>query len=766
MKKKRILSLLVLALAFVMLFGSISAFAKEPYQTYTYSSDGEPLYSPAAYSPARAVTSSDIFSALEYANAVNLDKPTDITVDDDGKVYIADPNNNRILVLEGENYTVRTILSTFDNNNHSDSLSGCEGVFVNDEYIYVCDTKNARIVLFDRVSCSFVKVIGKPSGTLFGTDTIYEPKSVAVDPYGRIFVISGAADEGVIVMTEDGIFTGFIGAQQVSYNAFQILMRRFQTEEQRKNQAQVRSTGYNSITIDKDGFIYVTSSAVDEDQMQSSIEGNSASYASVKKLNSNGDEVMKRNGFFGPGGEVKIQKRSTDKTVPVGSSTIVDVAVGDQGIWSIADSKRSKIFTYDQNGVLLYVFGDKGIQLGNMQKITALTYQGDKLLLLDTDANSFTVFKRTEYGNLLVGALKCENDRKYGEAVDAWLEVLRYNNNFDSAYVGVGKAYARQGDATFVSADGQSYYKESDVAVYNENNEFVRYELDGEVLNVNEEYNKTGYELAMQYLSSAYDTENWSAAYKEIRKDWIAKFIWTIPLILIVVVVGLSMFMKFAGRYNAKVALLGVGRKTYAQELMYVFHLMFHPFDGFWDLKHERRGSMRAAWTILGVVILSFYYQSIGTGYIANPKGTYSTIFVQLISVFLPFILWVIANWCLTTLFDGEGSLRDVFIATAYSLAPLPLLVIISTILSNVVTLEESAMVSMLVVLGYVWAGLLIFFGTMVTHDYSFSKNIIMCVVTIVGMAVIIFVGFLFSSLMGKMVSFVSSIITEVSYRM
>ena len=90
---------------------------------------------------------------------------------------------------------------------------------------------------------------------------------------------------------------------------------------------------------------------------------------------------------------------------------------------------------------------------------------------------------------------------------------------------------------------------------------------------------------------------------------------------------------------------------------------------------------------------------------------------------------------------------------------------IVSTIASNFVTLEESAIASMLVTVAFVWAGMLIFFGTMVTHDYSFGKNLLMCVATIVGMAVIMFVGFLFSSLIGKMVSFVSSIIMEISYR-
>lgn len=42
-------------------------------------------------------------------------------------------------------------------------------------------------------------------------------------------------------------------------------------------------------------------------------------------------------------------------------------------------------------------------------------------------------------------------------------------------------------------------------------------------------------------------------------------------------------------------------------------------------------------------------------------------------SVALPVALWVLANWCLTTLFDGEGTLKDVYIATCYALTPLPL---------------------------------------------------------------------------------------------
>ena len=760
MKNNRIFALLLLLLTAVMVFGSFSAAAVEPYQTYTYSADGFALYSPAAYASPTTYTNKDVFTRPESTE--NFNKPTDIVADDAGNIYIADPLNHRVVVLGGEAYKEKAILSTFNNNGYSDKFNEPRGVFVDDDYLYVCDTNNERIVVFDR-QFNFVRVIGRPTGSLFGATTNYNPIAMAVDRHGRIFVISSTTFEGVIVMTSEGVFTGYIGAQKGDYSALQLLLRRFQTAAQREASKQNVSTEYNNITIDSDGFIYVTTSNIDSEKQQAGIETFDVDYSPVKKLNSAGAEIMKRNGFFSPAGEVDVQERTLDlNNKMIGASKIVDVAVGDEGTWSIADQKRSKIFTYDQNGVLLFAFGDQGIQNGNLQTISALTYQDGKLLVLDQDANSFTVFKRTPYAELLLEALHCENQRLYEESVTAWLGVLQYNNNFDSAYIGVGKAYYRQGDAVFVSPDGQSYYKQSSIAIFDEETKQITgYTVEG----IDDKYNKTGYDLAMEYLSAAYDSENWSNAYKEIRKEWISDWFVLIPIVAIVVVVFLSKFLKFAGNYNAKVALLGVGRKTFRQELMYVFHLVFHPFDGFWDLKHEKRGSVRASLVILGVVILSFYYNSIGTGYVMNPEGEFSTIIAQILSVGLPFILWIIANWCLTTLFNGEGSFKDIFIATSYALAPLPIFLIVGTIFSNVVTLEESGIISMLITVAYVWAGLLIFLGMMVTHDYTFTKNLLMCIVTILGMAVIMFVGFLFSSLIGKMVSFVSSLIMEISYR-
>ena len=138
---------------------------------------------------------------------------------------------------------------------------------------------------------------------------------------------------------------------------------------------------------------------------------------------------------------------------------------------------------------------------------------------------------------------------------------------------------------------------------------------------------------------------------------------------------------------------------------------------------------------------------------------------MQVIGVAVPVFLWCIGNWCLTALFDGEGSFKDIFIATGYSLAPLPLFVIVSTILTNVMTASEGSMVSLIVGIGYVWVAFLLFFGMMITHDYSMGKNFITIVGSIVAMAIIIFIIILFSSLVTKMLSFVLAVISEIQSR-
>jgi len=731
--KKRIFTVLILAIVFILTFGAVVSSAYESYDTYTYSIDGEPLLSPAAYTPDVQSYNSQSMGILNSDGTGALKLATDIVCDNEGNFYIADSGNNRIIVLNKRDYKAMAIIQNYvDEYGNEQTFNVPTGIYVTNpnkmvdgsSHIFICDSENRRIVVFDR-EYNYVRTIEQPTSALL-TEQDFTPHSIAVDIYGRLFVVSNNCANGVIVMSGEGAFTGFIGAQKVTTDFFDALWARFQSAEEREKQEKNLSIPFNNITVDDLGFVYVTVNFTEMDhlsQQYQSIKAKTATYSPVKKLNSVGKEIMKRNGFFDPGGEVAVMG-------PNEVSKIIDIAIGNEDSWSILDASRARIFTYDNNGNLLFAFGDKGDSIGNGTSYVAMTYQivYDKdlgrdvynLVLLDNTATGYqlTVYHPTGYCDMIMNALRNQNEHNYSATIDYWQEVLTSNNNFDLAYIGIGKALYNQGK-------------------YNE---------------------------AMEMLSSAYETNYYADAFGAVRKEILS--VWMLPLIIGIIVV-LMLFFKFLGwaKKKNKATSLKVGKKSFVEELLYVFHLVFHPFDGFWDLKHEQRGSPRGATAILGITILAFFYQAIGQGYMFNPRENYSTVIVQIVGIVLPVLLWVVSNWCLTTLFDGEGSLRDIYVATCYSLAPLSLFLVLSTILTNVFTSEEAGIVSLLVGIGYVWTGILLFFGMVVTHDYSTGKNVITTLGTIVAMCVIMFIAVLFSSLVIKMVTFIIAIFTEIGNR-
>ena len=703
------------AVAFAVLIAlAPAAGAYYSYKTYTYDINGDYMESPDAYVPSETVDS----ESMGISPA--LENPTDIFVDDKQNVYIADAGNNRIVVLN-KRFKLRYYIEKFTNSQGiPDTFNNPQGVFVTETNIYVCDTDNNRIVVFDR-DAKFVRVVEKPVADEISVDDLYRPKAVAVDRSGRMYVVSASTYQGIIAMDGDGVFQGFIGAQKTSLSAWEIFWLRFQTQEQRDQKLQNVSTEYENITIDDDGMIYVTNINIKDSDQQGAITGKSITgeFAPVKKLNTQGNEILKRNGFFPPSGEVRINWSASTSSNIYGPSKIVDVALGPQGTWSIIDKTRSKVFTYDENGSLLFIFGDQGSQLGNMETVSGVVYMGNDLLILDNTADNITVFKRTEYGDILISALENQKNLNYDEAADDWRGILMRNNNFDEAYVGIGKSYYREGD----------------------------------------------YQSAMKMYEAAYETSNYSTAFKQYRKNWVAKYALVVPLVVVVVIVGLYFFFRFVGKRNKEVATRPGGRRSYGEEVIFAFHLMMHPFDGFWDLKHEKRGSIRGALTWLAIAIAAFTYNGIGTAYLFNPSRGYQSVFGQIISIVVPVGLWVVSNWCLTTLFEGEGSLKDIFIATCYSLVPIPLCIIPATLFSHILSLSEGKVISLITGVMWVWVGMLVFFGSQVTHDYSFIKNIFTTIGTIVGMAFIMFVALLFTNLIQKIVGFVANIVTEISYR-
>ena len=205
----------------------------------------------------------------------------------------------------------------------------------------------------------------------------------------------------------------------------------------------------------------------------------------------------------------------------------------------------------------------------------------------------------------------------------------------------------------------------------------------------------------------------------------------------------------------------------YLASIKYAKHVLFHPFDGFWDLTHEKRGSFAAATTFLVLFLLTDIAQLLFTNFqFINAPLQYVNIFEQAASLLLPFLILCLANWSMTTLFDGKGRFIDIYIAMCYALVPYTLIQLPLVFVSNIIAADEAAFYTVLMSFSNAWCIFLIFVGLMQVHDYGPGKTLIFLVVTVVGALIIIFLLLVFFSLLGDAASYFISLYREIAFRL
>lgn len=205
----------------------------------------------------------------------------------------------------------------------------------------------------------------------------------------------------------------------------------------------------------------------------------------------------------------------------------------------------------------------------------------------------------------------------------------------------------------------------------------------------------------------------------------------------------------------------------YVASLKYAKYVLFHPFDGFWDLVHEKRGTIGAATTFLVAFLITRIVQLLFTNFqFINAPLQYINIFEQAASLLLPFLILCLANWSMTTLFDGKGRFADIYMAMCYALVPYTLIQLPLVFVSNVISFDEAAFYTVLMSFSTAWCLFLAFIGLMQVHDYSPGKTFIFLIVTVVGALIIIFLLLVFFSLLGDAASFFISLYREIAFRL
>lgn len=647
----------------------------------------------------------DVLFAEDFGGS-SFEGAGDLASDENGALYVSETEQNRIAVRYPDGTSA--LISSFINGGTEDTFSAPSGLFIRDGKLYVCDTGNGRLCVIT-LSTMTAQIIEKVESNILDSDFRFAPRRVAVDRFGRIYCVSDGQYNGLMVFETNGEFSGFVGANKASVDLLDLLWRKLSTEEQNAQQTIFIPTEFSSVAIDNDNFIYTTTSTVDRYTPQTD--------EPIRKQSPNGDNILRFEDKKYPIGDLEFSL--TGETYS-GPSRFVDITVWDSGIYSAIDQTRNRIYTYDPKGDLLFIYGGVGESEGYFSVPVSIEYSGGLLYVLDSKTGAVTVLGCTEYANRLSTAVDHTTTGNFSSALAAWNNVLDLNSNCELAYLNISRILLNNDD----------------------------------------------YEGAMQNAKRANNPKAYSQAFSLYRAEIIGKNIGTIITVGVLAVIALIVLLKLGKKYQVMERLKS--RSKTVSSLCFTKQILYGPFDGFWVQKRENKANVLSAVIIVFFLFLSFVYSVEGTGFcFASPTDelTLFNVFLELAKATVPLMLWCLANWCITTLMGGSGTFRDIFIFSSYALVPYIITSFLNTFLSNFLSLEEGAMLSILVAIGAAYSVFLMIAAVCSVHDCSFGRALLTIVLTLVGMAVIVFIAILFFNLLNKFFDFAISVYNEVRLR-
>ena len=195
-------------------------------------------------------------------------------------------------------------------------------------------------------------------------------------------------------------------------------------------------------------------------------------------------------------------------------------------------------------------------------------------------------------------------------------------------------------------------------------------------------------------------------------------------------------------------------------------YILVHPFDGFYEMKHQQKGTLKLALFnfLMVCVSVSFLNQYTSLRIVTRHPHTLSSL-QDFIMLTVALLLFCVANWAVTTLTDGEGKFKEILMACCYAMTPIVLTFIPLAGISNAMAEQESGFFFMILYFAIAYAVLLGFIGLVSIHNYTPSKAIITIFLTFIAVLIIVFLFALLLTLWQQLVVFVNSIYIELMFR-
>ena len=647
----------------------------------------------------RAMYSCDTVLNAQRLGISAFKELNDVCTDSDGRIYLLD-SSSRISVFDG-NYS---LLYEIHKISGKESYDDAKSIYIHtDKTIYICDTEGRRI-LHSTLRGELINIITLPDSSLLPDNFDFRPIRIAIDEKGCTYILSEGSYYGALLYDENGKFIGFYGANTVTAGIAgvmsNIMGRIFPNNAKRANTASRIPYSFVDIKSDNDGFIYTCNGKTERYQNK----------GQIRKLSpGTGKNILNSEDI----NFTDDEENTTYKDGETLNQNIVALEVDENGFIYCLDAAFGRVFLYDSEKRMLSAFGTgmgSGTQKGSFTQASALALNGGDILVTDSTKCTVTVFKETEYGARVKQLTALTVNGDYTAAKEGWQQVLSEDSNCQTAYSGLARAYLAEND----------------------------------------------YKTAMKYAENGYDRETYALAFELSRRDFIYGNFLVIFIAIIILLCAIAA-MIFLGKRKK--------RKTVKDsETRLLFRTLIHPSLSFDDVKEKGRGSIKLCVAVMAVYYVLSVMQTLCGGFLFtyyDPEN-FNSIMVLIRSAGIV-ALWIICNWMVCTLLGGKGKLREIAVVTCYSLTPMIIEMALRLVLTNVLLPTEGEFLGIFRTVAMLYTLLILVIGMIKIHDFSMSRFIGTGVLSVFGIAAVVFLAVMVGMLLQQLAGFIGTVFMELT---
>ena len=542
--------------------------------------------------------------------------------------------------------------------------------------------------------------LARPDSYLFSDQSQYLPSAVAVSSQGIIFVCGEGAYEGLMQFDRNGVFQGYFAANATTMTFSDRIKELVFNEQQMEQLLNRIPNALSNIDISERDLIYSITRLEANSVWTTAVQSDNA----VKYHNMAGTNILS-NGLI------------------EGEPNFTDIAAYRDGL-SFAVTNTGIIYEYNDTGNVIFSFGGLTTteRSGHFSNATAIdTDHAGNLYVLDREGKYFQMFFPTDFANATHEALYKLNQGSYAESEETWLELLSLNGMSYIAHQGYGKVL----------------------------------------------YQQQRFREAAEEFEIIGDKASYSECMWEIRNNWFQN---NLTLLLLI---GILLFvLGFVYKLLLK---KGVVRKpkpiqnrmivNLKRQWFYMKNMLRHPIDELYDLKKKNHGSVLSATVIFILAFVIYLVDMFGRSFSFRLVDTKGTALLTTSVVFLvPALLWVVGNYMVSAINEGEGSWRSVYVATAYSLVPYVVIGPIVIASTYVLTLNEAVIVHYFWAIAVAWSAVLICISVREIHNYTVKETVKIILLTLFFMIMAVVVSVILYLIGQQVVIFIQDIISEVTY--